>query len=217
MSEMDVFVSRIHFPITSLGFGRRLGIWFQGCSLRCPGCISADTWPKNQGRTTCEALQETIEPWLHDADGLTVSGGEPFEQPDALEKLLRFVRRTCRGDVLVYSGQSWEALAPEIDRYCGLIDVLVTDPFDASAGQSLTLRGSDNQRMIVLTDLGRERYTALLDARVDPSVRTLDMIVDEEGNAWLAGIPRLGDMPRLRALLEAQGFSAALTQASDRK
>jgi anaerobic ribonucleoside-triphosphate reductase activating protein len=71
--------------------------------------------------------------------------------------------------------------------------------------------------MIVLTDLGRERYTALLDARVDPSVRTLDMIVDEEGNAWLAGIPRLGDMPRLRALLEAQGFSAALTQASDRK
>lgn len=217
MNGMDVFVSRVHFPITSLGFGQRVGIWFQGCSIRCPGCVSADTWPADQGRTTCEALQEAIEPWLRDADGLTVSGGEPFEQPDALEKLLRFVRRTCRGDVLVYSGQSWEALATEIERYCGLIDVLVTDPFDASAGQSLALRGSDNQRMIVLTDLGAERYTALLDARVDPSARTLDMIVDKEGIAWLAGIPRLGDMPRLRALLEAQGFNAALTQASDRK
>jgi len=217
MSETDIFVSRVHFPITSLGFGRRVGIWFQGCSIRCPGCVSADTWPKNQGRTTCEALQETIEPWLRDADGLTVSGGEPFEQPDALEKLLRFIRGTCRGDVLIYSGQSWEVLASEIDRYCGLIDVLVTDPFDASAGQSLALRGSDNQRMIVMTDLGRERYTALLEARTDPNTRTLDLIVDEEGNAWFAGIPRLGDMPRLRALLEAQGFSAALTQASDRK
>ncbi|MCT5046402.1 radical SAM protein, partial [Pseudomonas aeruginosa] len=27
-----------------MGTGRRLGIWFQGCSIRCPGCISADTW-----------------------------------------------------------------------------------------------------------------------------------------------------------------------------
>jgi anaerobic ribonucleoside-triphosphate reductase activating protein len=214
---MNVFVSRVHFPITTLGFGRRIGIWFQGCSIRCPGCISADTWPKDKGRTTWDALQTTIKPWLRDADGLTVSGGEPFEQQDALEQLLRFVRRTCRGDVLVYSGQSWEALAPKIDRYCGLIDVLVTDPFDASAGQTLALRGSDNQRMILLTDLGRERYTALLDARVDPHARTLDMVLDEDGNAWLAGIPRLDDMPRLRELLEAQGFSASLTQASGRK
>src|SRR5690242_8996175 len=142
MSETDVFISRVHFPITSLGFGRRVGIWFQGCSIRCPGCVSADTWPKDQGRTTCEAVQEAIEPWLRDADGLTVSGGEPFEQPDALEELLRFVRRTCRGDVLVYSGRSWEELTSNIDRYSGLIDVLVTDPFDASAGQSLALRGS---------------------------------------------------------------------------
>ena len=39
-----ISLSRLHFPVTTLGPGRRIGIWFQGCSIRCPGCISADTW-----------------------------------------------------------------------------------------------------------------------------------------------------------------------------
>ncbi|WP_461325238.1 4Fe-4S cluster-binding domain-containing protein [Bradyrhizobium diazoefficiens] len=45
-----ISVSRIHFPVTTLGPGRRLGIWFQGCSIRCPGCISMDTWMEGAGK-----------------------------------------------------------------------------------------------------------------------------------------------------------------------
>lgn len=41
---MRMILSRLHFPVTTLGPGRRIGVWFQGCSIRCAGCISRDTW-----------------------------------------------------------------------------------------------------------------------------------------------------------------------------
>lgn len=41
---MNLALSRMHFPVTTLGPGDRIGIWFQGCSIRCTGCISKDTW-----------------------------------------------------------------------------------------------------------------------------------------------------------------------------
>lgn len=214
---MQLFLSRTHFPITTLGFGRRIGVWFQGCSIRCPGCISADTWATHHRETTTEALIATIEPWLEFADGLTVSGGEPFEQPDALEALLRFFRGRSNGDTLVYSGRPWEVLAPTFPRYRALIDALITDPFDATAGQTLALRGSDNQRMHLFSPLGEERYAALQHAAREPGAGSLDLFLDDDGSAWFAGIPRLGDMRRLKELLEIQGFSAAITQASDKR
>ena len=53
-----IALSRIHFPVTTLGPGRRIGIWFQGCSIRCPGCISMDTWAQGRGNTTIEEVVE---------------------------------------------------------------------------------------------------------------------------------------------------------------
>jgi anaerobic ribonucleoside-triphosphate reductase activating protein len=214
---MKVFLSRAHFPITTLGFGRRIGIWFQGCSIRCAGCISADTWPTDRGETTVDLLAKILEPWLMTADGVTVSGGEPFDQPEPLAAILRIVRQRAQGDVLVYSGYAWESLEPTFDHFRDLIDVLISDPFDRAAGQTRPLRGSDNQRMHLLSKLGRDRYGALRDARMDPRGRALDIFIDESGDAWFAGIPSIGDMPRLKELIEAQGFSAAITQASERQ
>ncbi|MGG7582215.1 4Fe-4S cluster-binding domain-containing protein [Rhizobium sp. Nf11,1] len=78
----------MHFPVTALGPGRRIGIWFQGCSIRCPGCISADTWTTGKGTTTLEEVVNTLQPWLPEAEGVTVSGGEPFDQQEALQSLL---------------------------------------------------------------------------------------------------------------------------------
>ncbi len=104
---MDLSLSRMHFPVTTLGPGRRIGIWLQGCSIRCPGCISADTWGPGHRRLSLEQLLEQITPWLHEAEGITISGGEPFDQFDALRSLLEGLRRLSELDILVYSGYSW--------------------------------------------------------------------------------------------------------------
>lgn len=204
-------LSRVHFPVTTLGPGQRVGVWFQGCSIRCPGCLSLDTWAPGRGSTTVAAVFDAIAPHLHEADGLTVSGGEPFDQPEALRVLLEGWRASHNGDVLVYSGQSLEALHAALPALEGLVDAIVADPFDAGAGDGLALRGSDNQRLVPLSDLGSLRFGPLVAAAAGG--RTLDVSFDEGcGAAFLAGIPRRGDLDRLRALLATAGHAVSTTQ-----
>ena len=97
---IDVGISRVHFPITALGPGRRIGIWFQGCSIRCSGCMSRDTWELAASRMPVAALLAQIGPWLPQADGVTISGGEPFDQPLALEVLVRGLRASFAKSIL---------------------------------------------------------------------------------------------------------------------
>lgn len=206
-------LSRIHFPVTTLGPGIRVGIWFQGCSIQCPGCISADTWPEGRGQTTIGAVLEAVAPWLAAAGGITISGGEPFDQPVALGVLLRELRARSQVDVLVYSGYQYEALAGWLEAAPGLIDALVSEPYDERAPQTLALRGSDNQRLHLLTDLGRERFAGF-DRVAEAEDRRFDVMFDPDGTVWLAGIPTRVDLGRFRRALEDAGHSVVLSAAT---
>lgn len=210
MTSPEVSLSRVHFPVETLGPGRRLGVWFQGCSIHCAGCISLDTWAPDRNRTTIDALLQVVEPWLTQADGITISGGEPFDQVVALEELLKGFRRRSAADILVYSGYSYEAL--DLSRFSGLIDALITDPFQIEKTQTLALRGSDNQRLVCLTDTGRARFEPF-ERRVAEDERTLDVMFDgPDGEIFIAGIPARGDLRRLAALLENQGHTINTTE-----
>lgn len=202
-----IALSRIHFPVTTLGPGRRLGIWLQGCSIRCPGCISADTWATGRGVVKLSHLMARLEPRLGDADGVTISGGEPFDQPEALHALLTALRSRTAADILVYSGHSFEMISPLLNGMPGLVDALISDPHIADGPQTLALRGSDNQRLHCLTQLGEARFGMLTKA---PSAgRSLDVMFDEDGSVWLAGIPRRDDWQRLQRQLQARGVTIA--------
>jgi anaerobic ribonucleoside-triphosphate reductase activating protein len=208
----QIAISRLHFPVTTLGPGKRLGIWLQGCSIRCLGCISADTWPLARGVTTVTAVVEALEAWLPLADGVTVSGGEPFDQPHALRRLLRDLRTRTNVDILVYSGYPVEALDTWLRETPGLIDALISDPYDAGASHTLVLRGSDNQRLHLLTDLGRARFAEFDRPRV-ASDRKFDLMFDTDGSVWLAGIPAQDDFRRFGEALHAAGHRVVLSQS----
>lgn len=208
---MKVAVSRLHFPVTALGPGRRVGLWFQGCSIRCPGCISVDTWDVGGGETAIAELLDAIDALAADADGLTVSGGEPFGQPAALAEVLRFWRRRSAGSVLVYTGYELEDVSPWLGRNPGLIDGLMTGPFRSDLSQTMALRGSDNQRLHVFSPAGRE--FASFDRPAGQDDRSLDVMFDEEGRAWLAGIPARGDLARLRRALSAAGHEIQMSDS----
>ena len=205
-----LFLSRLHFPITTLGPGKRVGVWLQGCSLRCAGCISADTWRPGRGQTTVAGVFETLRPWLRDADGVTISGGEPFEQPQALLALLGAIRADFGGDILVYTGFEPSGIEDTLRRAEGLIDALMTGPFRNDLSQILPLRGSDNQTLHLLTDLGRSRFAAF-NAPLGDAAPVLDAMFDDDGTVWFAGIPRQGDFERLRAALAAAGHKIAVS------
>jgi anaerobic ribonucleoside-triphosphate reductase activating protein len=213
---VNISLSRVHFPVTTLGPGRRLGIWFQGCSIRCDGCISADTWGPGKRPLALAQLLDDLQPWLAEAEGITLSGGEPFDQPDALLALLGALRQRTRVDILVYSGHSLEALQPVLQRAEGLLDALMCDPFEQQQAQTRVLRGSDNQRLIFFTELGRQRLGAY-ERPLQADDRALDLMFDDDGSIWMAGIPRRDDLLQLRDLLHEQGHQLQISAHTSRR
>ncbi|QDV12771.1 anaerobic ribonucleotide reductase-activating protein [Rosistilla oblonga] len=197
----SISINRIHYPIHSLGFGARVGVWFQGCQIQCPGCISRDTWESGTNAIQLDELTQTLLPWTAAADGLTISGGEPFDQPDAVAALVKWWRTKNKGDVLLFSGYSAELLWDRYPAIVAQLDVLISEPYDAKQPQTQPLRGSDNQRMHLLTPTAAQRYANLDEAP------TLDLCFDDD-TVWIAGIPKPNAMAEIRRRLTAMGFAA---------
>lgn len=201
---MEISLSRLHFPVTTLGPGNRIGIWTQGCKLACPGCISPDTWRFSRKKTAINELITQLSPWLQVADGITISGGEPFDQPEALRALLVALRQVFKGDILLFSGYHFAELASPLSQMEGLIDALISGPFEQQAPQTQKLRGSDNQQLHLFTSLGKSRF-AEVDQPLAPESKVLDVAIDQQGKVSIIGIPRREDLQRLHRLLEQQG------------
>lgn len=209
---MRLNLSRIHYPVTALGPGNRIGIWFQGCSIKCAGCISQDTWEFGRNDATISNVIEVIRSeWSALADGVTISGGEPFDQAMALEALLIELRKIIKGDILVYTGYPLASISGQLQQMSGLIDALITEPFELNAPQTLPLRGSDNQALHLLTSLAKQRYLNA-DKPIADGDKRLDVVFDDEDTVWIAGIPRRGDLNELLAFLRSIGFKAQTTE-----
>lgn len=138
------------------GPGVRSVVWVQGCSLRCPGCFNAHTHP-HEPRQLFEpqALAKRLL-LLPDTSGITISGGEPFEQAEACAICAETIRAAGR-TVMVFSGHTLEALrAPDcraIGRFLAAIDLLVAGPYvERLKTDGRQWRASANQTLHWLTD-----------------------------------------------------------------
>jgi anaerobic ribonucleoside-triphosphate reductase activating protein len=194
----DIRIGLIHFPLLSLGPGLRTGIWFSGCPLGCEGCIAPEWQDRASGyQTTVAALLAELHPFLQESDGVTISGGEPFAQPDGLTALLRGLRKKGITDIIAYSGYPLAQLAQTAPEALALLDVLVDGPFMADQSTDSPWRGSANQQLHILTDqpLLQQRYRQF--AHHIPGRRLLQCIPRTEG-ATLIGIPRSANLEDLR-------------------
>ena len=95
------------------GPGLRYAVFVQGCSHGCPGCHNPDSQPcaGGTGRAIADVVAEIAANKL--VQGVTISGGEPFEQAAACAALARQVRELGL-DVWTYSGYRYEQLAEGI-------------------------------------------------------------------------------------------------------
>lgn len=145
------------------GPGIRLALFVQGCSRRCPGCHNPEAQdPRGGVEMTVEQLQERIRS-ARGIDGVTFTGGEPFEQAAPLARLGEAILEMGLNLVL-YSGYTFEELlqASDGDRNIRrLLEagwLLVDGPFIlAQRDLSLPYRGSRNQRLLHLPRSLRER------------------------------------------------------------
>ncbi len=190
---MDRPVLRIHQMIAESranGPGNRAVLWVQGCSLGCPGCFNPETHPFKRGRSvTAPELLNEIVPWIEKIEGLTISGGEPFQQGRSLAVFLHLVRTLTTLSVVVFSGYRLEELekiryAQEAMQY---IDVLIAGRFEQDHRLATGLKGSANKTIHLLTS----RYT-LADLEQTPAG---EVLIDPNGDIHLTGIDPITWLP----------------------
>ncbi|BBH16999.1 radical activating enzyme [Nocardioides baekrokdamisoli] len=201
---MSLRISRIAAPITVLGPGRRVVVWVQGCTLACAGCASADTWSARGGRemsveeVTAEVLRLVQE---YDLDGLTISGGEPFQQAEAVADVLAAVRAARADlDTVAFTGYDAAVARRRSVRLARLVDILVAGRYDPTQPSDRPLLASANQK-IVTSDRGADRLAEVTAVRVQ--------VAADEDDLFVVGLPQPGDLDRLREALEARGVALA--------
>lgn len=181
--------------VTVLGPGRRFCLWVQGCTRRCPGCMSPETWDPAGGTPWQEeALAARILDF--DFDGVTISGGEPFLQAGPLARLLQLLRARRDTGVIVYTGFTLPQLRqmhdPQVAALLAATDLLIDGPYRQELDDDGALRGSSNQQARLLTD----RYAGLPDTGFGRArQREQQWQVDDQGVLFI-GLRHCGDPPR---------------------
>ena len=96
------------------GPGLRYAVFVQGCSHGCPGCHNPESHPAEGGTLTAiDALVADIRAngLVHD---VTLSGGDPFEQPEACAEVARRLKAAGYG-LWAYTGYRYEDLLRQAD------------------------------------------------------------------------------------------------------
>src|SRR5690242_5906193 len=133
---MRIMVSRLHFPVTALGGGRRVGVWMQGCSIGCAGCVSRDTWSIDPTREMpVTAILDLLIQWRAES-----------------QKEI---------DFLCYSGMPLARLEREHSQILARLDAVIPEPYVQTLPSDSARFGSRNQSIVCLSDLGRRRHSTV--------------------------------------------------------
>ena len=179
---MDIRIHKIRNGSRANGPGLRNVVWFQGCTLNCRGCFNPQTHHRNGGESVPIAhvynkLMETA------CDGISISGGEPFQQPEALLALLQMIRENSTASILVFSGYPYVFLKrdPLFTACLDHIDALICGPYrDDLPPAYERFCSSSNQELILLTG----RYTTEDFANLPIG----EYFIEPDGELFISGI-----------------------------
>lgn len=136
------------------GPGCRFVIWVQGCSIRCKGCWNKEMWSfKTKQEISVNDLISKILKEKEFIEGVTILGGEPFDQYNELLKLSKLIYEN-KLSLILYTGYEKEELKEknylEIIRY---IDILISGRYkEEFRNLQLGLIGSSNQTIDFYSD-----------------------------------------------------------------
>ena len=159
-----MYVARILYPVKVLGPGNRIGIWLSGCIHQCEGCSNPELWiQKPEQQITIETMKELITSITENnkVDGFTITGGDPFYQPYELTGLLGFLAQ-LHTDILVYTGYQYEDIKKKYPDALQYVSVLIDGKYIQGMNHGAVLRGSDNQRIIILDSSVKDKYIQFL-------------------------------------------------------
>jgi anaerobic ribonucleoside-triphosphate reductase activating protein len=162
--------SRFLAATAAEGPGIRAAVWLQGCSVQCPGCFNPQLWA-DRGASVDET-EALAHDWARQAvasgsEGVTLLGGEPFDQAEA-SAIIAEAFRAAGLTVMTFSGyprellDQWSADRPDIARLMAATDLLADGPYLRDHPD--TRRpwiGSVNQGLTALTPVYAEQIAAI--------------------------------------------------------
>ncbi len=163
MAEGTLRVARVILGSRSNGPGLRDVFWVAGCGIHCPGCINPEFLDPDAGRAIrLESLVELMARRASRIEGISISGGEPTEQPEGTASLAH-AAQALGLSVVVFTGRTYPSCNrdPRLASLLSACDLLVAGPFMAarpSRGQRLL--GSTNQSLHFLTERYDQRALA---------------------------------------------------------
>jgi len=154
-----IWLYRLYHNSVVDGPGRRSVAQVAGCSIRCPGCYVPQTHERGNG--TLVSITTIVSEIVRNRvghDGVTIVGGEPFDQPSPVAELVFRLKRDGL-HIVIYSGYTIEELIqrkdPNINYILTHIDLLIDGPFLPQFGRGAgEYRGSRNQRIIGNATIG---------------------------------------------------------------
>jgi anaerobic ribonucleoside-triphosphate reductase activating protein len=203
-------------PTLHNGPGWRIGIWVQGCRLRCTDrCLNPHLLGAGglavRWEDAAEAILRAATRAPVAAEGITVLGGEPTEQAAALVPVLAKVRAEGLS-TMVYTGHTLEGLREScrgdnrIAELLDLTDLLVDGPFEKeNYSETLAWRGSTNQRLLRLTD--RYSESDLFEAFARQR-KAYSIAVDARGRLSVSGLQERTGAGRMEDLLSTRSTSS---------
>ena len=138
------------------GPGVRSVFWTQGCTLACKGCWNTQYWSSRGGQEilVSQILTELKE--IEDIEGITLLGGEPFQQLDASFELIKGCKEMGLS-VFLYTGYEPSEFNEKMQTCFDLSDIAVTGRFvQELRDTTLRWRGSSNQQVHFISDLYNE-------------------------------------------------------------
>ena len=197
-------LNRIQYPIYNLGHGKRIGIWVQGCSIRCQGCVNPSLWTTQNGH---DVDIEYLVSWIskiHDQfDGITITGGEPFEQYEALIAFSSFIKKKTGLNIYVFIGYSLEELKDKLkDRlFKSTIDYLMHERYIAGKHENNNIRGSSNQNLYQFENGAPTLLNEYFESR------QWSVNLSEDNRLFMSGIPKDNDLSTIKKYLKNIGIN----------
>lgn len=139
------------------GPGIRTTIFVTGCTHNCKECFNKEYQDFNFGDPWTDKETEMVKNYLNQPEvaGLTVLGGEPFQNVEGLVPLLEEIRKSTDKNIWIFSGDTFETIKADNKKFelLQLCDVLVDGPFvNELKDLRLKFRGSSNQRIIKIKE-----------------------------------------------------------------
>jgi len=160
------------------GPGLRFVLWTQGCSKGCKNCFNPETWSfeKYKSLTPLEIF-ELIK--NSNVSGVTITGGDPLEQPEELLELLILLESlNLSNGIIFFTGYTIDEINKDflLRKSLNYIDVLIDGRFEKDKRISSSLRGSENQNIIYFSSKIKEEELNI-DQEVEVGILDNEMYV----------------------------------------